>query len=117
MPFFNYRQNNSGGSFADPAIHVYIEAENPAEADYIAVNHGVYFNGVEKEMDCDCCGDRWATAYGSGESIEEIQSSIAVDSSYPSHSTVAACLVVHADGRKETFGRLNGNKKPESIVT
>lgn len=57
--FYTYTQNNSGGSFISPAIHVIIEAENSSEADSIAQYNGIYFNGCESGSDCPCCGDRW----------------------------------------------------------
>lgn len=57
--FYTFSQNNSGGSFSKPAIFLIVEASNSDEAANIAMNHGVYFNGVDGEMDCECCGDRW----------------------------------------------------------
>ena len=73
MTYYNYRQNNSGGSFADPAINVFIKAETPAEADTIALANGIYFD-PEFEIDCDCCGNRWypATDYDVVDTIPEV---------------------------------------------
>ena len=34
-------------------------AKNPDDANDIAQDNGVYFNGCSKGWDCDCCGDRW----------------------------------------------------------
>ena len=70
MTYYNYRQNNSGGSFAEPAINVVIKADSPAQADAIAITKGIYFD-PEFEIDCDCCGNRWypATDYDASESI------------------------------------------------
>lgn len=59
--YWEYRQNNSGGSFIKPAVNVYIEAETPEEADTIAQNNGIYFDPLF-ERDCDCCGNRWDEA-------------------------------------------------------
>ena len=62
MPFYEYCQNNSGGSFVtdDKLCHrLFIEADNLDEADNIAESLGCYFNGVEEDLDCPCCGDRW----------------------------------------------------------
>lgn len=61
MPFYEYRQNNSGGSFdfdadAGISVNVIIEADNAQEANYKAEDIGLYFNG---DGDCPCCGDRW----------------------------------------------------------
>lgn len=54
-----FRQNNTGGYFSDPAINVIIEAPSAVEANSLVQEHGVYFDGVSKRKDCDCCGDRW----------------------------------------------------------
>ncbi len=67
--FFNYRQNNSGGSFViDEArglsINVWIEAIDSAHANSRAESIGLYFDG---EGDCPCCGNRWYSAYDPGE--------------------------------------------------
>lgn len=59
MSFFTYRQNNSGGYFYGPAKYVIIEADNADEANRIAEDHDIYFNGCMTGMDCSCCGDRW----------------------------------------------------------
>src|SRR5690606_30959326 len=59
MSFFTFGQNNSGGRSLEPAITVVIEADNAREAKDIAEAEGLYFNGVEDERDCYCCGDRW----------------------------------------------------------
>jgi hypothetical protein len=60
--FYRFHQNNSGGWFAeddDVAITVHIEANSAEEANQIAQQHGIYFDGVADGQDCDCCGDRW----------------------------------------------------------
>jgi len=65
--FYNYRQNNSGGSFElndSVSYNVIIEANSGAEADERAEEIGMYFNGCENDMDCPCCGDRWYSAQG-----------------------------------------------------
>ena len=57
-------QNNSGGRFdVDDEVsnYVLIQAHNGTEADGIVEDLGIYFNGVEDGMDCDCCGDRWSS--------------------------------------------------------
>jgi len=80
MKKFTYRQNNSGGAydypewtgpadlggvFAAPTwqnkqVDVWVMAESAAEADMLVEKHaGVYFDGVDKGKDCECCGDRW----------------------------------------------------------
>jgi hypothetical protein len=65
MPFFSFRQNNSGGSFdTDSKVcqFIFIEAKDSDKADRIATDLGIYFNGVDEGQDCSCCGDRWHPA-------------------------------------------------------
>lgn len=57
--FYHFRQNNSGGYFDDMPAHVFIEAENAEQANEDAIKLGIYFDGVRKGRDCECCGDRW----------------------------------------------------------
>lgn len=69
--FFTYNQNNSGGVFdinKEKGIgeYVIVEAMNSNDADARAESIGLYFNGVEDGMDCDCCGDRWHSQYDEG---------------------------------------------------
>ena len=58
MSYFKFRQNNSFGHFVGTPL-VFVQADNAADANSIAQDHGVYFNGVVDGVDCDCCGDRW----------------------------------------------------------
>jgi hypothetical protein len=60
MPLYTFSQNNSGGRFSGPALYVIVEAANGDEANYLAVDNGVYFDGCNEGMDCSCCGDRWS---------------------------------------------------------
>lgn len=60
--WYEYDQNNSGGSFddnEDVCVSVYIEASSLEEANAFADSLGIYFNGCDTGMDCSCCGDRW----------------------------------------------------------
>ena len=62
MKFYEFSQNNSGGSFdVDSKIchRLFIEAESSKAANQIAEELGCYWDGVDKGMDCNCCGDRW----------------------------------------------------------
>ena len=64
VKFFEFTQNNSGGSFDvdDKVCHrLFIEAVDEKQAISIAESLGVYFDGCEKGMDCECCGDRWSS--------------------------------------------------------
>jgi hypothetical protein len=64
MAFFEFDQNNSGGSFdiddkrgIGPVV--WIEATDVDGACDRAEDLGIYFNGCEDGRDCSCCGDRW----------------------------------------------------------
>lgn len=60
--FYTFDQNNSGGYYEKSngiSTHVIIEANSSDEANEIAEDKGVYFNGVADGIDCECCGDRW----------------------------------------------------------
>lgn len=59
MKIYLFSQNNSGGYFLPPAAHVFIAAESAEEANEKALTAGVYFGGVSKGRDCECCGSRW----------------------------------------------------------
>lgn len=61
--FYKFTQNNSGGSFDvdDTLCHrLIIEATSENAASSIAENLGCYWNGVDNDIDCSCCGDRWS---------------------------------------------------------
>lgn len=63
--FYEFSQNNSGGSFDvdnDVCHRLFIEATNVEQANSIAQDLGVYFDGCDSGMDCHCCGDRWHEA-------------------------------------------------------
>ena len=77
MAWFEFVQNNSGGSFdIDPRSGlgpcVWIEAIDYADANDRAEALGIYFDGCEVERDCDCCGDRWYRQEGEGEEVPVI---------------------------------------------
>lgn len=65
LRWYEYTQNNSGGGFDHDAeagigYAVWVQARNSTEADQRAQAIGLYFDGVAKDMDCSCCGDRWS---------------------------------------------------------
>lgn len=63
--WWEYRQNNSGGSFdPDGGMSTWIWAHSASQADAIAEQNGIYFDGCRSGADCPCCGDRWSTAWG-----------------------------------------------------
>lgn len=62
--FFEFDQNNTGGSFdiddrRGIGPHVWIEANTVKHATELAERLGLYWDGVENDRDCPCCGDRW----------------------------------------------------------
>ena len=61
--FYTFQQNNSGGRFSHSPRRltrtVVVEANSAAEANDRLCGLGGYFNGVEEDVDCSCCGDRW----------------------------------------------------------
>lgn len=75
MPWFHYRQNNSGGYWDGP-VNVLIEARDGDDANRIAVQHPdspVYFDGCSSGRDCSCCGDRWFRQWsGDGDPLPSI---------------------------------------------
>lgn len=81
MAWYEWTQNNSGGSFDvdDKITHrLFIEAETKDEAEAKAESIGVYYDGCQSGMDCECCGDRWYEGhelelpyYSGAETVEE----------------------------------------------
>lgn len=64
MGFYTFGQNNSWGNFLHDELkgigcNVIIEADNSEDAKGKALSIGIYFDGVEEGIDCECCGDRW----------------------------------------------------------
>lgn len=112
--FFDYNQNNSGGSFdyddeAGITETVIIEASNASDANRRAGAIGIYFNGCEDGRDCDCCGDRWYPAWGDGDERPSVYWR-PVEEVPPKRSFVGRadgpCVYVHyADGTIKGFGQ------------
>jgi hypothetical protein len=62
MAWYEYTQNNTGGSFVEDdrvGSYVWVEAASADEANSRAEGVGIYFDGCDNGMDCSCCGDRW----------------------------------------------------------
>lgn len=64
LRWFEYSQNNSGGSFKGPAHTVLVQAPDADRANRIAKDNGLYFDG---DGGCSCCGNRWSDAWEGGE--------------------------------------------------
>lgn len=79
MAFFEFHQNNSGGSFDHDAKRgighlVVVEADDALHANYRAERAGIYFDGCATGGDCPCCGDRWSRQWESAKGTDEPQS-------------------------------------------
>lgn len=59
MAYYEMHQNNSGGGFDERlGYSLFIQADSAQEANALAIEQGVYFNGVRDGFDCPCCGNR-----------------------------------------------------------
>ena len=106
--YFRYTQNNSGGSFdIDDAMahHVIIQAHSASEANSLAKDVGIYFNGCDREIDCSCCGDRWSEAWPD----EGTDNPLIYDEDPATYTDIftpfgePVCHVYHLDGSKTTY--------------
>ena len=75
--WFEYDQNNSGGSFdidREKGIgpRVWIEAPTLNVANARAEDIGIYFDGVADGIDCPCCGSRWSEPWQEGVEVPNI---------------------------------------------
>jgi hypothetical protein len=105
--FFRYHQNNTGGyyncSYPSVARVVIVEAKNSEEADRIAEDSGLYFDG---SGDCRCCGKRWSqnwedgteTPSNYGTPIEEEYKEVFSEKDWEEHLSV-----IYYDGKIRTF--------------
>ncbi len=114
VKYFHFSQNNTGGRFSnsdDLAENVVIAARSAKEANERAQALGVYFDGVSKDYDCSCCGDRWSEAYQDSDSdaVPSVYGTTLVE--YYVNSTMRAynvrkvTIVHNADGTRETWSR------------
>lgn len=107
--YFHFSQNNSGGSFDisdSVAHHVIIQAYDAKDANRIAENIGIYFNGCETGADCDCCGDRWGEQWVNEEGDETPSIYGNIPETYEDVFTKSGqpvCHVYHIDGSKTTY--------------
>lgn len=112
MPFFEFRQNNSGGSFLEDirsgiSKTVIVEADNEDEATYLAERIGLYFDGCDTGRDCSCCGDRWNAPWQEGTEVPCVYREPINEVKFTSYHTLwhdANNLFVHyKDGRVERY--------------
>jgi hypothetical protein len=106
--FYCYNQNNSGGSFVinDSVAHyVFIEADSANEANDRAEDVGIYFNSVNDDRDCECCGDRWSAAWCDDGKVEPMiyGTPVASFTDMFAQEGKPYAYVYYKDGRKESF--------------
>lgn len=106
--FYTFKQNNSGGTFVmnERVAHfVIIEADSVREANEKAESIGIYFNGVDDNIDCPCCGDRWYPTYEN--EVNKAPLIYGVDpANYKCIFTRKGknyCIVYHKDGGKRYY--------------
>lgn len=67
--FFEFSQNNSGGSFRGPATSVFVQADTLEEACNLTRPHFTLCGDSGRYADyddcgcCPCCGHRWSTPW------------------------------------------------------
>ena len=97
LKWFEFRQNNPGGSFKGPALKVFVQADAEDVACVLAQRHGVYFDGCASGTDCNCCGDRWSRPY------ESLDAEPVLSDEYYTPDYARRCglraLYVYADGK------------------
>lgn len=107
--FFTFNQNNSGGSFDSNdsvAEYVIIEADSPKEANRIAEDIGIYFDGVSQDLDCACCGDRWYAQWSDEDGSDQPMIYDKNPQEYRSVFSTADrpyCHVYYKDGVKKSY--------------
>lgn len=123
--WFEYRQNNSGGSFVSDqnvAHSVWVEADSHESANEIAKDKGIYFDGVEDDRDCPCCGDRWWPCSDSdsedvpstyvrdknGDCVKTTDLQEAADREIFCEPGENAIILYHASGDVERFAKRKG---------
>lgn len=109
LRYFHFSQNNSGGSFYindEVAYHVIIQAHSAENANEIALDIGIYFDGCSSGRDCDCCGDRWSSQWY--DEIGDETPLIYGDDPVTFNDMFTkpgepVCYVYHYDGTKTTY--------------
>jgi len=105
--YFHFSQNNPGGTFEvneKVAHHVIIQAHSENEANRLALDVGIYFDGCASGADCTCCGDRWSTVYGKGDETPLIYGeNPAMYKDFFTKPGQPVCHVYYLDGSKATY--------------
>ena len=106
MKYYCFTQNNSGGDFEyfpEKGIseYVIIEALDSISANNKAIEIGIYFDGCQSGIDCDCCGDRWYEVEESdGKEVPSIYGKALESDSFTEN-----CYVHYLDGSFKEFKR------------
>jgi hypothetical protein len=100
--FYQFVQNNSGGTWAGDYYAYIIEAKDNNEADGIAESQKIYFDGVEEGIDCDCCGDRWNRSW-EGSEKPTLYSKIHNENGKEYVDWSLKSIIIYKDGREEIF--------------
>lgn len=112
MKFYLFSQNNSGGSFViddNLDLYVIIEALDAEHANRIAEAKGIYFDGVDDDRDCECCGDRWTEVSEDEGTDEPMIYRQTIDEYYEqrSRNTLRSVVIHYNDGRKRHISKFN----------
>lgn len=103
VKFYTYYQNNSGGGFItnnDVKEYVIIEAHSSEQANDIAENIGIYFDGMLSGEDCSCCGSRWNEQYADNGDPEPMVFDTPVHEAEGGLFT-KECIIHYLNGAKE----------------
>jgi len=111
VKYYDFRQNNSGGSFDvsdNFGQNVIIAARDMREANRRAEEVGLYFDGCSSGLDCDCCGDRWSEQYSESTDVKPAVYSrdpemYLLDSDSWSSTKI---VIFHADGTRESLTKI-----------
>lgn len=119
--FYTFHQNNSGGSWSsDPRVakNVIVEADSAQQANQRAQQVGIYFNGCDMGVDCDCCGDRWSEQWSSdsGDPVPSIYSQPVAEHKKGWFDDQNFCKVYYANGLVETWDYVNDEEYPTCSV-
>jgi hypothetical protein len=116
MAFYEFMQNNSGGTYDIDERRgigkvVIIEAESAERANTLAERIGLYWDGVDDGVDCQCCGDRWSPQWGADQGDPEpVVFGTPVGTYVTTPRAWALPAFVHyADGKIGAFGLLAGH--------
>jgi hypothetical protein len=101
--FFTFRQNNSGGGYdrnANVDKYVIIEADTADDAWEAAKLIGLYDMGVDKGIDCECCGDRWNPSPWRGRNVPSIYGEALTSKGSATQAKQHSVVIHYADGRR-----------------